>query len=319
MMGGSRLVMIAAAVMLAWSVAPQDPQVFRSTADVVPLFVTVTDKSGRLVPDLKRDDFQVFDNGKLQPVTLFDNSPQPIRLIALIDISGSVARAAPILRQACTELILRLTKGDLARVGTIGNEVRFSPTFTRDAAELVYWLPTSVAGSQATPLWNAVDQAMTLFDTAPPGRRVILVFSDGKDAPGAGFHNKYLTVLEASERAQREDVMIYGVGLRRAIQPIGTGYGGTLGEQSASSLPDPNLGRAADDTGGGYFELRGRDDLGATFARVAEELHRQYVIGFVPPARDGKVHKIEVKVRGNGLKSRTRKTYVAPAKGTTPH
>ena len=316
MMGGFRLLMVAAAVLLAWPVAPQAPQVFRSTADVVPLFVTVTDKSGRLVPNLTRDDFQVFDNGKLQPLTVFDNSPQPIRLIALIDISGSVARAAPVLRQACTELILRLSPGDLARVGTIGNEVRFSPTFTRSAAELIEWLPTSVGPAQSTPLWNAVDAAMTLFDAAPPGRRVILVFSDGKDAPGAGFHNKYLTVLDASARAQREDVMIYGVGLRSAIPLSGPGSGGTLGEQMAQSLPDPNLGRAADDTGGGYFELRGRDDLGATFARVAEELHRQYVIGFVPPARDGKTHKIEVKVKGDGLKSRARKTYVAPAKGS---
>jgi Ca-activated chloride channel family protein len=317
MMGASRWQMVVAAALLAWTVAPQAPQVFRSTADVVPLFVTVTDKTGRLVPNLTRDDFQVFDNGKPQPVTLFDNSAQPIRLIALIDISGSVARAAPLLRQACTELILRLTPGDLARVGTIGNEVKFSPTFTRSAAELVNWLPTSVEGHQATPLWNAVDAAITLFDAAPPGRRVILVFSDGKDAPGVGFGKKYLTVLEASERAQREDVMIYGVGLRSAIPLSGPGNGGTLGEQLAATLPDPNLGRAADDTGGGYFELRGHDDLGATFARVAEELHRQYVIGFAPPARDGKVHKIEVKVRGNGMKSRTRKTYVAPAKGTS--
>ena len=65
----------------------------------------------------------------------------------------------------------------------------------------------------------------------------------------------------------------------------------------AADLPDPGLGTAALDSGGGYFEIRPRDDLGAAFARVIDELHSQYLLGFSPPARDGKEHKIEVKVR----------------------
>jgi hypothetical protein len=77
-------------------------------------------------------------------------------------------------------------------------------------------------------------------------------------------------------------------------------------------MPDPELPRLAADSGGGYFEIRPRDDLGAAFAKVADELHRQYLIGFVAPQADGKVHKLEVKLKVPNLQPRARKTYQAP-------
>jgi hypothetical protein len=77
-------------------------------------------------------------------------------------------------------------------------------------------------------------------------------------------------------------------------------------------LPDPGLARVAEEAGGGYTEVRFGQDLGAAFAAIADELHRQYLIGFAPPKRDGKVHDIEVRVDERGLKARARKSYVAP-------
>ena len=287
---------------------PQAPPVFRSTADVVPLFVTVADKSGRLALELTRDDFQVFDNGKLQPLTQFDHSPQPIRLITLIDISGSMAGNVPILRQACLQLIAHLTAGDLARVGTFGQEILISPTFTRDGKELASFLPTTVPPNQPTPLWRAVDQAIGLFADATAGRRVILVLSDSKDG-GYNFGQKFFLPTQISDHAQREDVMIYGIGVHSRLQP--GAYGASVRDQLMDTYPDPSLGGVAQDTGGGYFELNMHADLAETFAKVADELHSQYLLGFAPPARDGKVHKIDVKVKDN-LKTRVRKTYVAP-------
>ena len=79
-----------------------------------------------------------------------------------------------------------------------------------------------------------------------------------------------------------------------------------------SDLPDPGLARVAEETGGGYAEIRYGQDLGAAFAPVADELHSQYLIGFAPPKRDGKVHDVDVRVTQQGLKPRARKTYVAP-------
>ncbi len=77
-------------------------------------------------------------------------------------------------------------------------------------------------------------------------------------------------------------------------------------------LPDPGLARVAEETGGGYLEIRGGDNLADAFARVADELHAQYLLGYAPPKRDGKVHEVDVRVSAKGLKPRARKSYVAP-------
>ena len=77
-------------------------------------------------------------------------------------------------------------------------------------------------------------------------------------------------------------------------------------------LPDPGLARVAEETGGGYVEIKPGDDLAKAFAYVAVELHGQYLLGFVPAQRDGKVHDIEVRMATKGLKPRARKSYVAP-------
>jgi len=82
----------------------------------------------------------------------------------------------------------------------------------------------------------------------------------------------------------------------------------------ADDFPDPGLGKLALETGGGYFEMRPSDDLAATFARVVDELHGQYLLGFAPSDRDGKRHKIEVKLATRGLEPRARKNYIAPEK-----
>ena len=106
--------------------------------------------------------------------------------------------------------------------------------------------------------------------------------------------------------------MVYGIGMRsRGRQaPPGLGPGG-LQAALMADLPDAGLALVAEHTGGGYIEIRPSEDLGAAFARVADELHSQYLLGFAPPRRDGKVHDIEVRVSERGLKARARKSYVA--------
>ena len=94
------------------------------------------------------------------------------------------------------------------------------------------------------------------------------------------------------------------------MQP-GIGPGG-LQAMLTADLPDPGLAKVAQETGGGYTEIRFGQDLGAAFARVADELHSQYLIGFVPPKRDGKVHSLDVRVSQRGVEPRARKSYVAP-------
>ncbi|HXT71306.1 MAG TPA: VWA domain-containing protein [Vicinamibacterales bacterium] len=286
-------------------------QSFRSSSDIVPIFVTVTDKEGRLVSGLTREDFQILDNGVAQPVALFDSAPQPISVIALLDVSGSMSENLPILARATAALVQRLREDDVMKLGTFGQRIAFTPAFTRDAPELMKGLPRTVPASAPTPLWRAVDEALTAVGTATSGRRVVVVLSDGKDS-GPEIGQKIVTPANLRDRAQKEDVMLYGIGLRSAPGPVAPGGVRSLADVLKSPAPDPTLGSLALGTGGGYVELNAREDLAATFTRIADELHRQYMLGFVPPARDGKEHAVEIRLKRPELTSQARKTYIAP-------
>ena len=292
---------------------PAQQPVFRGRGDAVRVFVTVTDRDGRLVTNLARDSFEIRDEGRPQPITLFDNSPQPIRLIVMLDVSGSMEGNLPLLRAASEQLVMRLRDDDLMRLGSFGHTVDISATFTRDARELLATLPDAIAGDAPTPLWRAIDEARNAFGDQSDERRVILVLSDGKDSGPIDFRRKYVSQAEVIDRARDDDVMIYGIGMRSQPRQRQSPFGpGGLQAALMADLPDPGLALVAENTGGGYTEIRFGQDLGAAFAQVADELHSQYLISFAPPKRDGKAHDIEVRVNQRGLKPRARKSYVAP-------
>ena len=280
------------------------------------VFATVTDRDGRIATMLKQEDFELRDDGKPQPITQFDNTPQPIRLIVMLDVSGSMEGNAPLLRAAGSQLFGRLLKDDVARVGSFGKEVTISPSFTNDPRELNAALPVMIAPDAPTPLWRAIDQAMGAFGGEDDRRKVILVLSDGKDSGPTSFRERPSSQADVIDRARREDVMIYAVGMRsRSRNPPmpagGLGPGG-LQAMLVADLPDPGLARVAEETGGGYIEIRFGQDLGAAFTGVADELHTQYLLAFTPPKRDGKLHEVSVRVTQGGLKTRAKKNYVAP-------
>jgi Ca-activated chloride channel family protein len=292
----------------------QEPQqqapVFRGATETVPVFVTVTDDDGRLVTGLTREEFTLLDNGKPQPVTVFDNTPQAIRLIVMLDVSGSMYGNVGLLREAGRQLFARLRPDDQVRVGSFGEAITISPAFTNDPAALESALPASIPASAPTPLWSAMDEALDGFPEGG-GRRVVLVLSDGKDS-GPRFGQPFMTLPQVMERAQRDEVMIYSVAMRSRSAPGRRSAFGNPMQQMTADLPDPGLAIIARETGGGYFEIKPSDDLAAAFTRAVDELHGQYLLGFAPPNRDGKQHKIEVKLAKQGTKVRARKNYVAP-------
>lgn len=306
---------MAVGVVLATGAAGLAQQaVFRGDGDTVRVFVTVTDRDGRLVTSLTQSDFEIRDNGRPQPIALFDNQPQPIQLVVMLDVSGSMVGNLPLLREAATQLFTRLRPDDRARVGTFGRDIEISPAFTNSRTTLTDALPTSIEPDAPTPLWRAIDQAMAAFDEHNDARRVVLVLSDGRDSGSFSLGQRPVSQVQVIDEARDRDVMVYAIGMRsRGARMPAMGVGpGALQSTLAMDMPDPGLARVAQDTGGGYFELRASEDLGEAFARVADELHRQYLIGYAVPERDGKVHKIDVRVSTRGLSPRARKDYVAP-------
>lgn len=309
----SRFVTLAACVMATAGAAGQQA-VFRGAGDAVHVYATVTDRDGRLVTNLTREAFELRDEGKPQPITLFDNTPRAIRIIVMLDVSGSMEGNLPLLRAAAEQLFTRLRAEDRARVGSFGQQVTISSTFTRDPAELRRALPERIDPDAPTPLWRAVDEAMDAFGDAGEERRVILVLSDGKDSGPISFRQRNVSQVEVIDRAGEDDVMVYGIGMRSRPSRQGMPGLGPGGLQAAllADLADPGLARVAEETGGGYIEIRFGEDLGAAFAEVADELHSQYLLGFALPKRDGKVHDIDVRVSQKGLKPRAKKSYTAP-------
>jgi Ca-activated chloride channel homolog len=296
-------------VTLATPVSQQQPT-FRSGARTVAVYATVTDKEGRLIPDLEREAFEIRDNGKPQPLSVFSREVQPITVVTLLDRSTSMRGNVGLVEKAAEEFVRRLDPGDKARIGTFAERIEIQPKeFTNDREALLQILRSDRPVIGPTPLWNAVDEAIAAL-RGQEGRKVVLVFSDGGDSPNAGFKNR--SIMDVMRGAQQEDVMVYAIGLQTTVLrgPGGGGVGGLTG--SLTSLrPDPGLATIADDSGGGYFELTRADDLGSTFARVADELHRQYALGFEPPKLDDKMHKLEVRVNQRGAKVRARKEYYA--------
>jgi Ca-activated chloride channel homolog len=301
-----------AALLTAAPPSAQEQQPLRTGAKTVAVYATVTDKDGRLAPDLGRDAFEIRDNGKAQPITVFSNDIQPITIVMMLDRSGSMRGNFGLVERAAGEFVQRLGDQDKARIGIFADRIEIQPEgFTSDRQELLGVLRSDMPVTGPTPLWNALDQAIAAVRDQE-GRKVVLVFSDGGDAPGNfAFNNR--SVMDVMRRAQQDDVMVYAIGLQTNMLPSsspGRGPGGFAGRMGVQR-PDPALATVAEHTGGGYFELTRADDLAATFARVADELHRQYALGFEPPKLDDKMHKLNVRVNADGMKVRARKEYFA--------
>jgi Ca-activated chloride channel family protein len=320
----TRIVTAAACVAAVTLVSAQQP--FKSGNYTVAVYTTVTDPTGRLVPDLTKDNFEVTDNGKPQDLTTFANDIQPITVVLMLDRSGSMVGNFQLVEKAAEAFVERLLPADKVRIGSFSNRIEVDPQmFTADKNEMIQILQTELQEPGPTPLWNSVAVGMTAL-LHVEGRRVVLVFTDGMDNPANGSPNN-VSLKAAMKRADEEDVMVYAIGLASQMDvPHGGGYGGGYGGFGGrggghaprsgkgfnSDHPDPGLQSLAAASGGGYFELTRTADLASTFARVVDELHHQYLLGFTPQKLDGKSHVLEVHVKGDGLTVRARKSYVAP-------
>jgi len=271
---------------LACLVAAPSAQ-FKSSISTVAVWATVNDGKGRLAYELERDDFRILDNGVDREITFFSNDPQNLTVTLMLDMSGSMMSRFLKVRDSTERFIKVMIPGDRAQIGSFGDEIAISPLLTGDKAVLTRVLHEELWPSGATPLWNAVDAAMTSL-RAETGRRVVLMLTDGADS--CDFPD-CLDFGDVKRRAMREDFMIYAI----AMDDRGIGT---------------ELVELTEQTGGGHFELGRDDNLTTTFEHVAEELRHQYMLGFVP-ATDGKEHKLEVQVKREGMRARARKTYQA--------
>ncbi len=288
-------VLVALGLSVGLTATAQQPT-FRSSTQVVSLFATVLDAQNRLVPSLTQDDFQILDNDKPQTITIFESENQPITVVVMLDTSGSMTSSIQLLKAAAEQFIVRLLPEDKGAVGAFNDKIELSAQFSNDRDQLVTEVRDLDFGN-GTRLFDGIAEGLNQLQGVD-GRKVILVFTDGDDTSSRTGRG---TIMD---RARAEEVMIYAIGLQSEMFD---------GQRTVRTKPDSALRRLADETGGGYFELKQTSDLGPTFTRVAQELHSQYVLGFEAQQLDGKVHKLTVKMKQAGMTARARRSYVASA------
>lgn len=307
--------------------APQRPT-FTASTEAWWVTATVTGPDGHLMTDLTKDDFEVRDNGEVRPITAFRSDRIPFAIVAMFDLSNSMQENFGVLRRAMGELVTHFEPGDRANIGTFDTLPYLSPRFSGNPATIRSWVTASAGGAAtvcsgdfmtdndqrslldrvkipgATAIWDAVDCAInTAASDGETPRRVVLLVTDGMDNVSTD------TPDEVVQDANEDGVMIYGI-LMHGDDPGGTD------RDAVKSL--------ADATGGGFFVLNQMSDMGATFARIAEELRHQYVFGFSPAAGPDSKHRIEVKVLRPGSATRARRVYMTlnplrtPTLKTTP-
>jgi Ca-activated chloride channel homolog len=278
----------------------QEQPVFRGGSRVeVPIYATVLDSGGRIVTDLSKEDFTVLDDGKPVELTTFSNAPLPITVVVMLDTSASMTNNLEFLKRAAEQFLIRLHPTDRGQVGAFNDKIQLSGRFTNDRDELIAALDDLQFGNP-TRLNDAIEVSLDVLKGIE-GRRVVLMFSDGDDTASK---TSFRTVLE---RARDEEVMVYSIGLESEY---------LQGTRMTRTRPSRDLRRIADETGGGYFELKRTVDLAPTFTRVAQELRSQYLLGFAPAVLDGKLHRLDVRVKA-GLTVRARRSYLATPDRTT--
>jgi Ca-activated chloride channel homolog len=295
------VVFFAVFVIFVASVAPK-AQSFRSRIDIVQVTVTVSDAEGRLITGLTKDDFQIFEDGDRQDITQFTDARVPVSLGVLLDASDSM-RGQPIVdaRDAVDRFVGDLLLGeDEALVATFNHLPRLAAPWTMPPSKTKDSL-ASLKPSGGTAIYDALASTSKLFEHRNHVRAAMVVISDGADT--ASDHS----LLQALEDIRRSDALVYAI----AIDSV---------DARESTRVNPEALREITSLTGGYTEVvRTAADLGPATARIADELNKQYTIGYAssrPP--DGSWRSIRVRVTNSKYFARARRGYYALPPSDSP-
>ena len=283
---------------LLWcGIAGRAEQVFRASVDLVQVTVTVRDSEGRLVGNLRREDFEVFEDGKAQVVSQFQSGRVPVSLGIVLDVSESmygqrISDASFALDRFLVDL---LEPTDEAFLAVFNHDPTLHEGWTLDPATLGGRF-AEVRPYGATAIYDAMTMALPLFRTRSHQRAAIVLISDGSDTASD------TNVREVQQLLRESDAFVYAVAIDAPeSRPIND-------RVNAKAL------REITDASGGYTEVvHDSPDLTPATERIAEELNHQYTLGYSPGhPPDSRYHRIRVGVTRPGEYSvRARRGYVA--------
>jgi VWFA-related protein len=297
-----------------------DLQTFKVEVNVVNILFNVKDKHGALVPNLKRDDFELFEDGQKQNIKYFTaENDLPLTLGILIDTSGSQQRVLPIEQEVGAAFLKSvIRKKDLAFVINFDVRVELIQDLTSSTRDLKQALDSvkintggvvsNTPGLGGGPFPTALTKGTLLYDAVylagndelshEVGRKAMIILTDGEDV------GSQVKIIQAIEAAQKADAICY------VLLIADRGFYGASGYSG-----DREMRKLAEETGGRVIDVGNREDkLQEAFKQIGDELRSQYSIGYTPTnsKRDGTFRKIEIKATAG--KVQARKGYYAPTK-----
>lgn len=278
--------------------ADQQPQTtIRAEVALVNVVFSAVDGKNRPVTGLAAGDLEIFEDRQRQSIDFFSVMDQatevPLTIALLIDTSGSVKTKLEFEKRTASEFFMNVLRKqkDLALIIQFDSDVNLVQDFTYDIDRLVDALDRLEAGN-STSLYDAIYLAAMDKLKGEAGRKVIVVITDGEDTASK------LPKKEAIDAAQRNDVLIYGIGVRGEM---GANFG--------------VLKQFAEETGGSFFSPRAElGEIRAAFQAIGEALKGQYSLAYrsTNPRKDGSFRTIELRCKVKGVRIRARKGYYAP-------
>jgi Ca-activated chloride channel homolog len=311
--------------------------IIRVNTTLVTLPVSVMDRDGRYVPNLSKEDFRIWEDGVEQQVAFFASVEKPFSVVLMLDTSPSTQFRLEDIQDAAITFVNQLRPDDKVMVVSFNDEIKILSELTNDRSKLRRAIERAYTGD-GTRLYDAVELVMNQQLSRMSGRKAIVLFTDGVDTTSRRA-NYQSTVMHAQEL----DALIYPVQYNTAsdvangLPPVGQipdvwgrilggifgggrrnnrrgGGGGwpSRGPQSDYDLADQYLRELAISTGGRGYQADSLQNMAFAFANVAEELRRQYSIGYYPKRSPQAGQRREIRVRTNqpNLAVRTRDSYI---------
>ncbi len=293
-----------------------DEFTIRVDTTLVNVPVAVLSREGNFIPNLRRENFQLFEDGVAQEITHFKNIDEPFTVALLLDISDSAKIKLQEIKSAAMAFLNELRPQDKAFILTFDAHVEMICGATNDITRLKKAINQIEAGG-GTSVYDAVDRTYNQEFKKIQGRKAIVMFTDGVD-----IHSKKATADSTLSLAEEQDAPVYVVRYDTYIEEIRIPIPGARSMSSTvirEGLSKKEYDQArlylqaiSDASGGRYFFATKPEQVKLFFARIAEELRQQYVIGYYPtnlsPSKQRRQIKVKVDLPNTTI--RTRKHYV---------
>ena len=321
--------------------------VVRINTNFVTVPVSVLDRHGRFIPGLSKEDFQVFENGVEQPIAFFEPTEKPFTVALVLDTSASTRFHLWQIKEAAINFAKQLRPQDRVLVVTFSDEVLLLTEATNDQNVINAVIEVNANPGSSTRLYDAVNLVIAERLDKIQGRKAIVLFTDGVDT------SSHMATYQSTLREAEElDALIYPIqydttDYMRAMQGGGSvtivtsrnnwPFGGSGTSQTTQTVPGTNapisgatqadydradqyLQGMAEKTGGRLYRANDPTELAKAFASIAEELRRQYSLGYYPQTEGdgGERRAIKVSVKRPNVAVRARNSYLRAAPNPTP-